>query len=148
MKHHTSAFSISSLGFFGIFFATILSFVLLAPSIRVTSEPAEEPLERIPEKEKFSNEILFDTTALEDWCKGADLGTIRMVGAWICEEDNTVIDSNTDTQQQVIEDEQGQAWTIDRTVDENSFLLLWIVDNNTPTDTTDDIILRVWTEVH
>ena len=81
-------------------------------------------------------EQAFDTSIIEqEWCGGFTDGTIRMVGAWWYADG-------------VVEDEQGQLWGIDVPVTNEDFLLLWIADNNTPNNTTDDIIIKVWREAY
>lgn len=78
---------------------------------------------------------LFDTSALDTWCRGEDLGTLRMVGAW-----------QTEGQPKgVVEDEQGNLWNITENYEEHEFLLLWVADNHTDT-TEDDVIVKVWRE--
>ena len=78
----------------------------------------------------------FDTSIIEaQWCGGFEDGTVRMVGAWWYADG-------------VVEDEQGQLWGIDQEVSMEDFLLLWIADNNTPNNTTDDIIIKVWREAY
>lgn len=78
---------------------------------------------------------LFDTSALDTWCRGEDLGTLRMVGAW-----------QTEGQPKgVVEDEQGNLWNITEDYEEHEFLLLWVADNHTDT-TEDDVIVKVWRE--
>ena len=78
---------------------------------------------------------LFDTSALDTWCRGEDLGTLRMVGAW-----------QTEGQPKgVVEDEQGNLWNIAEDYEEHEFLLLWVADNHTDT-TEDDVIVKVWRE--
>ena len=79
-------------------------------------------------------EQTFDTQALETWCKGEDMGTVRMVGAWLYEVHDGYV---------TLEDEQGNLWDVDTIVAEDTFLLLWIADNNTA-DITDDMIVKVW----
>lgn len=64
---------------------------------------------------------VFDTSVLQNWCRGADHGPIRMVGAWVNE-------------QGLVEDEQGNLWLFDEQVSADDFLLLWIADNHTPND--------------
>ena len=84
--------------------------------------------------------IVFDTTAIDTWCRGEDLGTVRMVGAWVAE---SVDNAHT------LNDETGNAWTVeDITLHEDDWLLLWIADNNTTEDVTDDVIIKVWAEAH
>ena len=82
-------------------------------------------------------EQVFDTSILETmWCgSGFEEGTIRMVGAWHYADG-------------VVEDEQGQLWGIEQSINTDDFLLLWIADNNTPNKTTDDIIIKVWREAY
>ena len=82
-------------------------------------------------------EQVFDTSILETmWCgSGFEEGTIRMVGAWHYADG-------------VVEDEQGQLWAVEQSINADDFLLLWIADNNTPNKTTDDIIIKVWREAY
>ena len=78
----------------------------------------------------------FDTSVIEaQWCGGFEDGTVRMVGAWWYADG-------------VVEDEQGQLWGIDQEINMEDFLLLWIADNNTPNNTTDDLIIKVWREAY
>lgn len=79
----------------------------------------------------------FDTEYLEvAWCgSGFSEGTIRMIGAWWYADG-------------VVEDEQGQLWKVEQNIDISDFLLLWIADNNTPDDITDDMIIKVWKEAY
>ena len=78
----------------------------------------------------------FDTSVIEaQWCGGSDDGTVRMVGAWWYANG-------------VEEDELGQLWVIEETVGQEEFLLLWIVDNHTPEDFTDDVVVKVWREAY
>ena len=84
--------------------------------------------------------IEFDTTAIDAWCRGEDMGTVRMVGAWVAE---SVDNAHT------LNDETGNAWTVeDITLHEDDWLLLWIADNHTTEDVTDDVIIKVWAEAH
>ena len=78
----------------------------------------------------------FDTSIIEElWCGGCEDGTIRMIGAWWYAD-------------RVVEDELGQLWKIDQYIEQTDFLLLWIADNHTPNNTTDDIIIKVWREAY
>ena len=78
----------------------------------------------------------FDTSIIENnWCGGFTDGQVRMVGAWWYADG-------------VVEDEQGQLWGIDQEVSMEDFLLLWIADNNTPNNTTDDVVIKVWREAY
>lgn len=94
-----------------------------------------EPVEVVKYVE-VQEEQAFDTTPIEQaWCGGFIDGTVRMVGArWYADG--------------VVEDEQGQLWGIEQSIDKEDFLLLWIADNNTPDKTTDDIIIKVWREAY
>lgn len=81
-------------------------------------------------------EDAFDTSIIEAlWCGGCEDGTIRMIGAWWYADG-------------VVEDELGQLWKIDQYIEQTDFLLLWIADNHTPNNTTDDIIIKVWREAY
>ena len=78
----------------------------------------------------------FDTSIIESqWCGGFTEGTIRMVGAWWYADG-------------VVEDEMGQLWGIEQSIEQTDFLLLWIADNHTPNNTTDDIVIKVWREAY
>lgn len=82
----------------------------------------------------------IDTSAIECWDGGFSDGNIRMVGAWVKGyEGNTVL----------IEDETGNIWMMDDYyIDDDAFLLLWLADNHTPNSVEDDLIIKVWTELH
>lgn len=85
---------------------------------------------------EVQKEQAFDTTPIEQaWCGDFEDGTVRMVGAWWYADG-------------VVEDEQGQLWGIEQSIDKEDTLLLWIADNNTPDKTTDDIIIKVWREAY
>ena len=95
----------------------------------VVTEPTVVYVEVIKEE-------LFDTSIIEtQWCGGFEEGTIRMVGAWWYADG-------------VVEDEQGQLWGIEQSINTDDFLMLWIADNHTPNNTTDDIIIKVWREAY
>ena len=94
-----------------------------------------EPVEVVKYVE-VQKEQAFDTTSIEQaWCGDFIDGTVRMVGAWWYADG-------------VAEDEQGQLWGIEQSIDKEDFLLLWIADNNTPDKTTDDVIIKVWREAY
>ena len=98
---------------------------------RITPEPVE-----VVKYVEVQKEQAFDTTPIEQaWCGGFTDGTVRMVGAWWYADG-------------VVEDEQGQLWGIEQSIDKEDFLLLWIADNNTPDKPTDDIIIKVWREAY
>ena len=98
-----------------------------------TEQTEQEPIVKYVEVQK---EQMFDTSIIEtQWCGGCEDGTIRMVGAWWYADG-------------VIEDELGQLWGIEQNINTDDFLLLWIADNNTPNNTTDDLIIKVWREAY
>ena len=72
--------------------------------------------------EKFNNAILGD-------------GQVRMVGGWVYSDG-------------VVEDERGQLWGVDYSLSDEDNLLLWIADNNTPNNTVDDKVVKVWKEAY
>ena len=112
-----------------IIFAIICGYVIGERSV----EPETVEVVKYVEVQK---EQAFDTTSIEQaWCDGFADGTVRMVGAWWYADG-------------VVEDEQGQLWGIEQSIDKEDFLLLWIADNNTPDKTTDDIIIKVWREAY
>lgn len=85
--------------------------------------------------EERTAQQMFDVSAFDSWCgNGYEDGVIRMVAGWYYE-------------QGVVEDERGNLWSVDVPVTEEDFLLLWIADSNTE-DVTDDIVIKVWAEVH
>ena len=114
-----------------LFFAIAIGFVCGERSV----EPVIQEKEVIKYVEVVEQEN-FDTSIIEaQWCGGFYDGTIRMVGAWWY----------TDG---VVEDEQGQLWAVEQDIEQEDFLLLWIADNHTPNNTTDDIIIKVWREAY
>lgn len=86
-------------------------------------------------------ETMLDVSALNGWCgDGWEDGTIRMVGAWMVEDDEGLY---------TLEDETGNLWQVaDVCIYPDDFLLLWIADSNTPDDVGDDLIIKAWAEVH
>ena len=84
---------------------------------------------------------VFDTQAIERWCGGAGLeGKVRMIGAEVVGREGTLI---------TVEDEQGQQWLMDSTtIEDTDNVLLWIADNNTALDYTDDVIIKVFVEAY
>lgn len=84
---------------------------------------------------------LMDTSYIENWCGDFNDGSIRIIGAWSA--------GITHDGKQIIEDESGQLWTVEyTTILANDYLLLWIADNNTPDNMSDDIVLHVWKQVY
>ena len=121
-------------------FTLAITCVILGACLTGRAHPAQavEPVEQEPiiKYVEVIKEENFDTSIIEtQWCGGFSDGTIRMVGAWWY----------TDG---VVEDEQGQLWAVEESIEQEDFLLLWIADNHTPNNTTDDIIIKVWREAY
>ena len=115
--------------------AMLIILALICGYVIGTRSVEPEPVEVVKYIE-VQKEQAFDTTTIEQaWCGGFNDGTVRMVGAWWYADG-------------VVEDEQGQLWGIEQSIDKEDFLLLWIADNNTPDKTTDDIIIKVWREAY
>lgn len=82
----------------------------------------------------------INTTAIEQWCGDFSEGDIRVLGAWVHSREDNVV---------VIEDETGELWEVeDVNVADDDFLLVWLADNHTVADRSDDIVLKVWIEAH
>ena len=114
----------------------VLSFVLGSHSVKV--EPVVEVQEVVKYVEVIPEEN-FDTSVLESWEGDFSDGKIRMIGAWLYGQDN---EGNP-----IVVDERGELWTLSGyEVDSEDFLLLWIVDNNSPENVHDDMVLKIWTE--
>ena len=112
--------------------AIAILFLCLTGTISANANHAE-PITYIQEQPYTEG---FDTSILEqNWWGGFPDGQVRMVGAWWYAIG-------------VVEDEQGQLWGIDQEIDTQDFLLLWIADNHTPEDVTDDIVVKVWREAY
>ena len=112
-----------------VLFAGVMGRTFPAQAGVVEQEPVVKYVEVI-------KDAPFDTSIIESqWCGGFEDGTIRMVGAWWYADG-------------VVEDEQGQLWGIEQAIDKEDFLLLWIADNHTPNNTTDDLIIKVWREAY
>ena len=113
----------------------LISLAIICSYVLGKRNATPEPVEVVKYVE-VQKEQMFDTTPIEQaWCGGFTDGTVRMVGAWWYADG-------------VVEDEQGQLWGIEQSIDKEDFLLLWIADNNTPDKTTDDIIIKVWREAY
>ena len=98
-----------------------------------TVTPVQASAVEVPAVEQTGG---FDTSIIENnWCGDFCDGTIRMVGAWWYADG-------------VVEDEQGQLWGIEQSINTDDFLMLWIADNHTPNNTTDDLIIKVWREAY
>lgn len=83
----------------------------------------------------------YDLTVIDNWCgAGTERGSIRFVGAEVESRNGDVI---------TLLDEQGNRWEVEHmNIDNNDFLLLWINDNDTYDDFSDDVIIKVWREAY
>jgi hypothetical protein len=110
------------------------SVILVAGTISATAQASQAE-----QASKTMTE--FDTSVLQTWCHGEGLGTVRMVGGVVHERTGDVW---------TLHDEQGNAWTVEdlHNMQEHGWMLLWIADNNTTDDVTDDTIVKLWTEVY
>lgn len=109
-----------------------ITIALIGGVVGRLTAPVEK--EEVVKYVEVQEERLFDTSIIEDqWCKGAYTGKVRTLGGWLY----------TDG---VIEDEQGNMWDVECEVTQADFLLLWIVDNGTPTNYEDDEVIKVWRE--
>ena len=112
---------------------TVLVAIICGVVGRVTA-PVEVETKEVIKYVEVQEEHLFDNSIIEDqWCKGVYTGKVRTLGGWWY----------TDG---VVEDEQGNLWDVECEVTTEDFLLLWIIDNDTPTNYADDEIIKVWRE--
>lgn len=96
----------------------------------------EEIIQQYREKEENSK---FALDTLNSWYEGTDKGQVRMVVAKPSGLEDGLL---------LVEDDQGERWLINNTgVDEDSNVLLWIGNNYTEDDTTDDTIVAVYVQV-
>ena len=114
--------------------------VILGACLMGRAYPAQavEPVEQEPivKYVEVIKEEVFDTSIIEaQWCGGFEDGTVRMVGAWWYADG-------------VVEDEQGQLWAVEQSINHDDWLMLWIADNNTPNNTVDDVVIKVWREAY
>ena len=121
------------------FLSSLGGFFLILICVLIGFEIVNKFSNENPEGECImENNTLFDTTIIEaQGCINydTDKGRIRFVHAW-----------GYDEEQHLVEDETGNLWEILEEVRKNEAMLLWLADNNTPEDVTDDIIIRVWRE--
>ena len=114
----------------------VILMILFAGGLLGKASAAQVEQEPIVKYVEVQKEQMFDTSIIESlWCGGFEDGTVRMVGAWWYADG-------------VVEDEQGQLWAVDQEVSMEDFLLLWIADNHTPNNTTDDVVIKVWREAY
>ena len=125
------------IGVLGCIILFILPFAAAQQPSRV--ERIERDIQEIKEAQSRSSE--FDTSWIEkNWGAGEDEGTIRMISATVYAREGNLL---------TLEDEAGELWCVeDVTVEDNDCILLWIVDNHTEDDVTDDVVIKVYTEAH
>lgn len=102
-------------------------------------ERIEQGIQEIREAQTADSK--FDTSWIKNnWGAGEDEGTIRMISATVYAREGNLL---------TLEDETGELWCVeDVTVEDNDCILLWIVDNHTEDDVTDDVVIKVYTEAH
>lgn len=121
-------------------FAIIVTLLLGAALYTSINTNHELHAMRAAEQERVEAEKL-DTSYIEKW--GGDFadGNIRILGGWSA--------GTTHDGKQILEDEAGQLWTVEFTsITPDDYLLLWIADNHTPDNMSDDIVLHIWAQVH
>ena len=78
----------------------------------------------------------YDVSAIaEEW--NCDDGTVRMVFAKVYEKQGNII---------TLEDSTGNLWDVEDA--DNANVLLWLADNHTINDVTDDVIVEVYTNTN
>lgn len=119
----------------------IILFVLLFAAAQQPSrvERIEQGIQEIREAQTADSK--FDTSWIENnWGADEDKGTIRMISATVYTREDNLL---------TLEDEAGELWCVeDVTVADNDCILLWIADNHTEDDVTDDVVIKVYTEAH
>ena len=77
------------------------------------------------------------TIAEEEHC---DDGTVRVVSAEVYEKQGDIT---------TLEDSAGNLWDVEGVdIEDNASVLLWLADNHTPKDITDDVIVEVYTNTN
>lgn len=119
--------------------AAFFGLIFMAAQQPSRVERIEQGIQEI--KEAQAADSKFDTSWIENnWGAGEDEGTIRMIGATVYAREGNLL---------TLEDETGELWCVeDVTVEDNDCILLWIVDNHTEDDVTDDVVIKVYTEAH
>lgn len=125
------------IGVLGCIILFVLPFTAAQQPSRV--ERIEQGIQEIREAQTADSK--FDTSWIENnWGAGEDEGTIRMIGAIVYAREGNLL---------TLEDETGELWCVeDVTVEDNDCILLWIADNHTEDDVTDDVVIKVYTEAH
>ena len=125
------------IGVLGCIILFVLPFAAAQQPSRV--ERIEQGIQEIREAQTADSK--FDTYWIENNCgAGEDEGTIRMISATVSAREGNLL---------TLEDEAGELWCVeDVTVADNDCILLWIADNHTENDVTDDVVIKVYTEAH
>ena len=125
------------IGVLGCIILFVLPFAAAQQPSRV--ERIEQGIQEIREAQTADSK--FNTSWIENHL-GADEdeGTVRMISATIYAREGNLL---------TLEDEAGELWCVeDVTVADNDCILLWIADNHTEDDVTDDVVIKVYTEAH
>ena len=125
------------IGVLGCIILFVLPFAAAQQPSRV--ERIEQGIQEIREAQTADSK--FDTSWIENnWGADEDEGTIRMISATVYTREGNLL---------TLEDEAGELWCVeDVTVADNDCILLWIADNHTEDDVTDDVVIKVYTEAH
>lgn len=125
------------IGVLGCIILFVLPFAAVQQPSRV--ERIEQGIQEIREAQTADSK--FDTSWIENnWGAGEDEGTIRIISATVYAREGNLL---------TLEDEAGELWCVeDVTVADNDCILLWIADNHTEDDVTDDVVIKVYTEAH
>ena len=125
------------IGVLGCIILFVLSFAAAQQPSRV--ERIEQGIQAIREAQTADSK--FDTSWIENHvCADEDKGIIRMIGATVYAREGNLL---------TLEDEAGELWCVeDVTVADNDCILLWIADNHTEDDVTDDVVIKIYTEAH
>lgn len=125
------------IGVLGCIILFVLPFAATQQPSRV--ERIEQGIQEIREAQTADSK--FDTSWIENnWGAGEDEGTIRMISATVYAREGNLL---------TLEDEAGELWCVeDVTVADNDCILLWIADNHTKDNVTDDVVIKVYTEAH
>ena len=125
------------IGVLGCIILFVLPFAAAQQPSRV--ERIEQGIQEIREAQTADSK--FDTSWIEDNLGACeDEGTIRMISATVYAREGNLL---------TLEDEAGELWCVeDVTVADNDCILLWIANNHTEDDVTDDVVIKVYTEAH
>ena len=141
MRKHWDNVLIALYMMIGVLGCIILFILPFAAASRQPSrvERIEQGIQEIRDAQTADSK--FDTSWIENnWGAGEDEGTIRMISATVYAREGNLL---------TLEDEAGELWCVeDVTVADNDCILLWIADNHTEDDVTDDVVIKVYTEAH